>query len=61
MYMPTIDQEKCEQCEDCIDICPTEVFGKCEEIVVVANPQDCLGCESCIGVCVPEAIVVEEL
>jgi NAD-dependent dihydropyrimidine dehydrogenase PreA subunit len=61
MYRPIIDQDKCELCEECIDICPTDVFGKFEGLVVVADPQDCIGCESCIGVCVPEAIAVEEI
>lgn len=44
-----------------MDICPTDVFGKLDGHIVVADPQDCIGCESCIGVCVPEAIEIEEI
>lgn len=47
--IPVIDREKCDGCEDCMEVCPPEaitiVDGK-------AQISDVL-CEEC-GVCVPE-------
>lgn len=61
MYLPTIDEEKCKHCGECIDVCPTEVFESQNDQTVVARPADCLGCESCISVCPEEAVTVEEI
>ena len=24
-FIPTVDEEKCEGCEECVDVCPVEV------------------------------------
>ncbi len=61
MFFPIIDEDKCQQCGDCMDVCPTDVMEMDEGVTKVANPADCLGCDSCIAVCEPEAIVVEEI
>ncbi|MEW6115012.1 MAG: 4Fe-4S dicluster domain-containing protein [Thermodesulfobacteriota bacterium] len=61
MYMPEINEKKCDQCDECIDVCPTGVLEKNENRTVVANPQDCLGCESCVSVCPREAITVKDI
>ena len=59
-YNPIVDVDKCEGCEECVDVCPVEVFqmkdGKSDPV----NAEECLGCESCIEVCEPHAIVIEE-
>ena len=59
-YNPIVDVDKCEGCEECVDVCPVEVFqmkdGKSDPV----NADECLGCESCIEVCEPHAIVIEE-
>jgi NAD-dependent dihydropyrimidine dehydrogenase PreA subunit len=61
MFMPKIDEEKCDQCAECLDICPTDVFEPDGEVMHVANPADCIGCESCIAVCAGEAITLQEV
>jgi len=61
MYMPRVDDEKCKQCGECVDVCPTDVFEIDGDRTKVANPADCIGCESCISVCPEEAITVEEI
>jgi len=61
MYMPRIVEDKCDQCGECMDVCPTDVFEVDEDTTVVANPADCIGCESCISVCPEEAITIHEI
>jgi NAD-dependent dihydropyrimidine dehydrogenase PreA subunit len=61
MFRPTVDQEKCTGCGECVDICPTEVFELIDEKSVPVNEEECLGCDSCIEVCEQEAITVEEV
>ncbi|HEA68348.1 MAG TPA: 4Fe-4S dicluster domain-containing protein [Desulfobacterales bacterium] len=56
----TVDQEKCEGCEECVDVCPVEVFEMIDGKSSPVNADECLGCESCIEVCEPGAITVEE-
>jgi NAD-dependent dihydropyrimidine dehydrogenase PreA subunit len=61
MFLPSIDDDKCENCGECIDVCPAEVIEEDDSMTKVANPADCLGCESCVSVCPTEAITVEEV
>ncbi|HJO62679.1 MAG TPA: 4Fe-4S binding protein [Desulfobacterales bacterium] len=56
----TVNQEKCEGCEECVDVCPVEVFEMIDGKSSPVNADECLGCESCIEVCEPVAITVEE-
>jgi NAD-dependent dihydropyrimidine dehydrogenase PreA subunit len=59
-FIPTVDADKCEGCEECVDVCPVEVFEMVDEKSVPVNAEECLGCESCVEVCEEDAIVVEE-
>jgi NAD-dependent dihydropyrimidine dehydrogenase PreA subunit len=54
-FTPTVDEEKCEGCEECV-----EVFEMEDGKSVPVNADECLGCESCVEVCEPGAITVEE-
>lgn len=56
----TVDEEKCEGCEECVDVCPVEVFEMVDDKSSPVNADECLGCESCVEVCEPGAITVEE-
>ena len=59
-FIPTVVEDKCVGCEECVDVCPTEVFEMENEKSVPVNAEECLGCESCVEVCEEGAITVEE-
>ena len=59
-FTVNVDEAKCAGCEECVDICPVEVFEMQDEKCVVVEPDECMGCESCLEVCEEDAIVVEE-
>jgi NAD-dependent dihydropyrimidine dehydrogenase PreA subunit len=59
-YLPIVDPEKCEGCEECVDICPMDVFEMENGKSVPVNADACEGCESCVETCEPGAITLEE-
>ncbi len=61
MYLPKIDDSKCLQCGECIDVCPADVVEAAGDTTKVVYPEQCLGCESCVSVCPSEAITVSEV
>ena len=60
MYTVEVDQDKCDGCESCVDICPMEVFEMVDGKSSPVNAGDCEGCESCIAECEQEAITLSE-
>ena len=59
-FIPTVDEEKCAGCEECVDVCPVEVFEMENEKSVPVNAEECLGWESGVEGCEEDAITVEE-
>jgi NAD-dependent dihydropyrimidine dehydrogenase PreA subunit len=56
---PAISQDLCENCGECIDICPYDVFGDLEGFVSVINPEECIECTACIDTCPQKAISMD--
>jgi len=59
-FNPIVDEDKCESCEESVDVCPVEVVEMQDGKSVPVNADECLGCESCVEVCEAGAITVEE-
>jgi NAD-dependent dihydropyrimidine dehydrogenase PreA subunit len=58
-WFPTIDQEKCISCRECITICKNGVLAFDEETQKskVVNPYNCVvECRTCARLCPVEAI-----
>ena len=60
MPKPVIDEDKCTNCGNCIDVCPVEVFAKGSKKAKVAKPKECIGCRACEVQCPEDAIKVED-
>ena len=61
MYKVVVDKEKCVGCEECVNVCPVDVYEMQDEKSVPVNEEECIGCESCVDVCEQEAITVTEV
>ena len=61
MYMVTVDAEKCEGCEECVNVCPNEVFQMVDDKSDPYQGAECVFCESCLGVCPSECITITEM
>ena len=61
MYKVEVDNGKCIGCEECVDVCPVDVYEMQDEKSVPVNADECIGCESCVDVCEQGAISVTEV
>ncbi|NOX20484.1 MAG: 4Fe-4S dicluster domain-containing protein [Nitrospirae bacterium] len=61
MYIVTVDADKCEGCEECVNICPQGVFEMEDGKSNPVNSSECVYCESCLGVCPAECITITEM
>ena len=57
-----IDEEKCNCCGLCVEVCPNEVLIKRKESCSpLITDKECFGCENCMVICETEALrVIEE-
>ncbi|MBI2329499.1 MAG: 4Fe-4S binding protein [Chloroflexi bacterium] len=66
VVMPVVDQEKCNGCELCINVCPCRALVLVKNVITVIETKDCGWCIQCEVVCpigaitCPYEIVIEE-
>lgn len=51
-----INQDLCQQCSSCIEVCPEEVLQEVNGKTMVVNVDDCIDCLACMDECPDEAI-----
>ena len=59
-WQVVVDKEKCVGDEECVEVCPVDVFEMVDGKADPVNMEECLGCESCVEVCEEDAITVTE-
>jgi nitroreductase/NAD-dependent dihydropyrimidine dehydrogenase PreA subunit len=57
---PTVDQEKCKGCGDCVRVCPALVFELREHRSQVVGGWRCIACGHCWAACPEEAVTQDE-
>ena len=53
-----VDEKKCNNCESCVEECPSEAISMVDEKAVV-DLEACVDCGACVDVCPAEAITME--
>ena len=59
-YKPSVNRNKCNGCEECLEVCSAGVFEMHDGRAETIRPDDCVGCESCVEICEERAITVED-
>jgi len=59
-FRVSVDKERCNGGEECLEACSTGVFGMQDGKAVPLADKECLGCESCMAVCDENAITVTD-
>jgi NAD-dependent dihydropyrimidine dehydrogenase PreA subunit len=58
---PYIEEQRCDGCGECIEICPYDVFSRNNgEMIIVLTPEDCIECTSFIDQCSKNAIYMDD-
>lgn len=61
MYLVNVDAEKCDGCEECVNICPSEVFKIADGKSAPHQASECAYCLSCVEACPNGSITVTEM
>lgn len=56
LWVPVINQQKCNGCGDCIVQCPTDALGWQDDKANLLYPDLCLYCATCEDICPTNAI-----
>jgi sugar/nucleoside kinase (ribokinase family) len=54
-----VDTEACNLCGKCVDACPSGIFQKADNSILVRNTDLCLRCGKCAKACPRDAITAE--
>ncbi len=59
MEVPGVDQERCNYCGECSEICQFKAISVFDPAILVF-PEMCHGCGGCIAICPQKAIVADQ-
>lgn len=51
LWDPDCTIEFCDQCGECIAVCPTQALFRSRDGIVRLRKRDCVGCLACVGFC----------
>lgn len=51
-----LDNSKCIRCNACVDLCPSLIFRRDTDTVLVENVGSCISCGHCVAICPKDAI-----
>ena len=54
----TVDKEKCDGCESCVEECPSEAISMVDNKAEI-NAETCVDCGVCVDACPTDAISME--
>jgi ferredoxin len=54
-YLAAVDEDLCNGCENCIDVCQVDAIAMQDDIAVI-DVNKCIGCGLCVSHCPSEAI-----
>ena len=54
----TVDKEKCDGCESCVEECPSEAISMVDNKAEI-NAETCIDCGVCVDTCPLDAISME--
>jgi len=59
-FQPFLEEENCNSCGNCIDICPMDAISIKEDNPIAINLDDCIGCGLCATTCITDAIYLKQ-
>ncbi len=60
-FRVTVDEGKCQGCEECVEVCTVHRFEIRQGKSVPVDVGECLGCQRCTEICKQNAISIVEL
>ena len=61
MYLVSVDNDKCDGCEECVNACPQMVFKITDGKSDPYQAGECVFCETCLSMCPNTAITITEI
>jgi NAD-dependent dihydropyrimidine dehydrogenase PreA subunit len=55
-----VDQEKCDGCKSCEEICPSNCVAVKDGGFAVVVPDECIECAACVSECIHGAIAMAD-
>lgn len=56
LELPTLNESKCNSCQECVAVCPTQCLAMSSHYPWLPRPLDCISCTLCVLLCPTEAL-----